>query len=200
MSLAWLARRAGAMILRPARTWETVAPEPGGERQVLGRFVAPLAAIPAVCGALGTYLFGISFADVGVRPSLVSILSEAVVGYVLTLVGVWGLAWLVAAMGPLFGGRRERDQALKLVGYSGAAAWVAGSAHLYPNLALPVGLLAALWCAWTLYLGLPRLMRPDPERALTYFASILLASLAVGALRALAIARAAELGGPLQFS
>lgn len=192
-----LAARAGAMIVRPGRTWDEIAPEPGETPDILLRYVAPLAAIPAVCGALGALVFGISFADVGLRPSFLSVLLEALAGYGLTFLFVWLSAWWVAVLAPAFGGLRDQEQALKLVAYSGTAAWVAGIAHLYPNLALPVGLLAGLYSGWTLYLGLPKLMRSDPERTLTYFAAVLLGVLVLGVLQAVTVAKAAELGGPL---
>lgn len=197
MEWARLAARAGAMIVRPARTWDEIGPEPGDARTVLMEYVAPLAAIPAVCGALGALVFGISFADVGVRPSVLSVLLEALAGYVLTLACVWLLAWWVAAIAPPFGGLRERDQALKLAAYSGTILWIVGVAHLYPNLALPLGLLAMLYAGWTLYLGLPRMMRSDPAHNLTYFAAVLLGFLMLGVVRAALVAKAAELGGPL---
>lgn len=197
MDWAKLAARAGGMIVRPGRTWDEIAPEPGDAPGILLRYVAPLAAIPAVCGALGALVFGISFADVGLKPSFLSVLMEAMAGYLLTFLFIWLAAGWVRVLAPAFGGLRDPEQALKLVAYSGTAAWVTGIAHLYPNLALPVGLLAALYCGWTLYLGLPKLMRSDPEKTLTYFAAVLLGLMVLGVIQATIVAKAAELGGPL---
>jgi Protein of unknown function (DUF1282). len=200
MNWARLAARAGAMIVRPGRVWDEIGPEPGEPHHLLLGYVVPLAAIPAVCGAIGTLLFGISFADVGVRPTTVSVLLEAVAGYGLTLLVVWLAALWIAVLAPAFGGLRERDQALKLATFSATPMWLAGIAHLYPNLGAPMALLAALYAGWTLYLGLPRMMRSVPGHTLTYFAVVLLGLLVLGVLWAVAVAKAAELGGPLGFS
>ncbi|MCR5875836.1 YIP1 family protein [Phenylobacterium sp. J426] len=131
------------------------------------------------------------------REQPLGVLAKAATGYFTTFAVVWLLALWIAAIARPFGGLREPDQALKLAAYSGTALWLAGVAHLYPNLALPVGLLAALYAGWTLYLGLPRLMRSDPAHTLTYFAAVLLGLILLAVLRATAMARAAELGGPL---
>jgi hypothetical protein len=197
MEWARLANRAGAMIVRPGRTWDEIGPEPGDTREILQRYVAPLAAVPAVCGMLGELVFPARIGDVGVREQPLGILAKAVVGYGTTFLVVWLLAFWIAAIAKPFGGLRERDQALKLAAYSGTALWLAGIAHLYPNLALPVGLLAALYAGWTLYVGLPRMMRSDPAHTLTYFAAVLLGFILLAVLRATAMSRAAELGGPL---
>lgn len=192
-----LAARAGAMIVRPGRTWEEIAPEPGDPRAVLLGYVAPLAAIPAVCGALGMLVFGIRFADVGLRPSFLSVLLEMVSGYVLSVLCVWLSALWIAVLAPAFGGWRDPERALKLAAYSSTALWLAGLASLYPNLALPVGLLAGLYAAWTLLLGLQTMMESNVTQTLTYFGAALLGVVVLSVLRAAVVAKAAELGGPL---
>ncbi|MFN4177970.1 hypothetical protein [Phenylobacterium sp.] len=91
-----LAARAGTMLVRPARTWDVVADEPADARELMARHVAPLAAIPAACGALGSLVFGFRLAEVGLRQSPVVVLAKAVAGYGLTLVCVWLVARFVA--------------------------------------------------------------------------------------------------------
>lgn len=192
-----LAARAGAMIVRPGRAWDEIAPEPGEAPDILLRYVAPLAVIPAACGALGTMVFGVRFADVALDVGFVSAVMEAAASFGLTFLFVWLAAGWVRLLAPAFGGLGDGEQALKLVAYSGTAMWLAGIAHLYPNLALPAGLLGGLYSGWTLYLGLPKLMRSDAERTLTYFAAVLLGLLVLGVGQAAIVAKAAELGGPL---
>ncbi|MGA0604422.1 Yip1 family protein [Phenylobacterium sp. VNQ135] len=199
MDWTGLAARAGAMIVRPGRTWDVIGPEPGDARTVLQTYVAPLAAIPAICGALGELVFATRIGEVGVREPPLGVLAKAAAGYATTFAVVWLLAWWIAAIAAPFGGLRERDQALKLAAYSGTVLWLAGVAHLYPNLALPVGILALLYAGWTLYQGLPRMMRSDPAHNLTYFAAVLLGFLLLAVLRATVVAKAAELGGPLMM-
>jgi hypothetical protein len=194
---AGLFARAAAILTRPGRTWETIADEPVDEARLFARYVAPLAAIPAVCGVIGPMVFAYDIAQVRLKDDIFGLLLKAVVGFGSALIVVYLLA---AAIGPLaaaFGGVRSRAQALKLVAYAGTAFWVGGLFHLYPSLALPVGVLAGLYSLYTLYVGLPALMKTHDERRITYFAVILIVLLALGWVRDFAIGAAAELGGPL---
>lgn len=192
-----VARRAMAMLLRPDRTWDAVLGEAGETRALLVRYAAPLAAIPAVFGVVGPLTFGFNIASVGVRMSAVGLILGAAASYVLTLAAVWLLALFVAATAPAFGGRRDRGRALQLCVYAATALWMAGLAEAYPSLSLPVGLLAGLYSAYSLYLGLPRLMGIPDERRLTAFAAILIAIALLAVARGQLSAKAAELGGPL---
>jgi hypothetical protein len=188
------------MLVRPGRTWDAVADEPVDERELLARYAAPLAAIPAVCGALGSLVFGFRLAEVGLRQSPVAVLCKAVAGYALTLVCVWLLARFVALLAPRFGGTGDAGQAMKLAAYSGTAAWVGGVFDLYPPLSLSVSLLAGLWSLHALYLGLPKLTRSDPERTLVFYALVLAGVLSLAGLRVYLMGKAADLGGPLALA
>jgi len=197
---AGLIARAFAMLLRPRRTWDAIHDEIAESRQLLWGYVAPLAAIPAVCSVVGPLIFGISIAYIGVHVSILGLALGAAFGWGVTLLAVFALALFVDLITPAFGGQRDRGQALKLIAYAGTASWVGGLAELYPNLGLPVGVLAGLYSLYALFLGLPKLMRIPVERRLVAFAVVLLAILAVAGLRGLVTAKAADLGGPLSAS
>jgi len=195
-----LAGRVGAMLVRPGRTWDIVAGEPADARELMARYVAPLAAIPAICGALGSLVFGFRLAEVGLRQSPLAVLAKSMAGYGLTLVCVWLLARFVALLAPRFGGTGDSGQAMKLAAYSGTAAWVGGVFELYPPLSLSVSLLAGLWSLYALYLGLPKLTRSNPERTLLFYALVLAGVLSLAGLRVYLMGKAADLGGPLALA
>jgi hypothetical protein len=199
-SRAGLVARALGMLLRPRRTWDAIDDEVADAGRLLGRYAAPLAAIPAVCSVIGALTFGFNIAYIGVHMSPLGLVLGAVTGWIVTLAAVYGLALFVDLVAPAFGGRRDRGQALKLIAYAGTASWVGGLAELYPNLGLPVAVLAGLYALYGLFLGLPKLMRIPAERRLVAFAVVLLAILAVAGLRGLVTARATDLGGPLSAS
>ena len=190
--------RVRAMLLRPSRAWAVIEPEAVSLRELYRGYVAPLAAIPAVCGFVGMLLFGYTIAGIGFQANLATSLIETVVDYALTLAAVFLTALAIDALAPSFGGVRDRGQALKLAAYSATALWIAGVFALYPSLGLLVALLGGLYSLYALYLGLPRLMRVPPENALTYFAAVLGAILVILVLKSVVVARAAELGGPLR--
>lgn len=193
-----LVARAGDMLVRPQATWATVAREPGEVGDLYLRYVVPLAAIPALCDFLGIFIFGgLQIATVEFRPSLTGAAVEALAGYGLSLVFAYILAMVIDGLAPRFGGVADRWQAFKLVAYSGTALWVAGALALYPALGIPAALLGAVYSLYLLYVGLPRLMRLEEGRAITCFALILLAILAMAALKGFITAKAMEVGGPL---
>jgi Yip1-like protein len=199
-------RRAGfvarvfGMLLRPRRTWEAINDEIAEPGWLLGGYVATLAVIPAICSVIGPLTFGFSIAYIGVHMSVLGLVLGAAVGWAVTLAAVVALVVFVDLVAPAFGGERDSGQALKLIAYAGTASWVGGVAELYPNLGLPVGVLAGLYSLYALFHGLPKLMRIPTDRRLVAFAVVLLAILAATGLRGLISAKAAELGGPLSAS
>ena len=192
-----LIARAAAILARPGRTWTEIADEPVDEAGLFARYVAPLAAIPAVCGAIGPLIFAYDIAQVRLRDDLFGLLLKSAVAFATALIVVYLLAWIIQGLARPFGGVARRERALKLAAYSGTAFWVAGLFHLYPSLAIPVGALAGMYSLYTLYLGLTPILQVDDERRITCFAAIFLSLLALGWLRDFAIGAAAELGGPL---
>ncbi|MFC3070209.1 Yip1 family protein [Phenylobacterium soli] len=166
--------RVRGMLLRPALTWPEVEGEPATARGLMLGYVAPLAAIGPVCSALGLILFGPSIAGIHLKAQPLETIGGALIDYLLSLATAYLLALVISALGPLFGGRTDRIQALKLVAYSGTAVWLAGVFALYPTLGFPMAILGALYSLYALFLGLPRLMRAPGDRALTYFAVVIL--------------------------
>ncbi|WP_293677248.1 Yip1 family protein [uncultured Phenylobacterium sp.] len=194
---AGVAVRALRMLVTPSRTWDAIAAEPADARGLLPRYVAPLAAIPAICGIVGPLQFGFNIANVGVVMSPLGLVLGAVAGYLLTFVALLAAAVLVDWTGAAFGGSRDRARALELVAYAATASWIGGAAELYPSLGLAVGILAAVYCLYTLYLGITPMLGVPDERRLYAFASILLIVAGLWAVRGFMAMRAAELGGPL---
>jgi hypothetical protein len=179
------------MLFRPTATWRSVAAEPADARALILGYVAPLAAIGPVCGAVGLQVFGASIAGIHLKPRLGATVLAAGLDYALGLLAVYLLALVVSALAPVFGGEANRGRALKLVSYSGTAVWLSGLFALYPTLGFPVAVLGGLYSFYVLYLGLGPLMRVRPQQALSYFAVLLACALALGVLLRLAAARMA---------
>ena|SRR5512146_2229222 len=176
---AGLWARAAAMLLGPSRAWRAIAAEPARVEALYARYVAPLALIAPVCGAVGLIVFGPSIAGIHLRASVEGTILNAAAAYVLTLVATWVLGLFVAVVAPLFGGVGDHVQAQKLVVYAGTAAWTAGVFALYPTVGFALGALGGLYSLYALYLGLPVLMALPEERLLPCYAAILAAALAL---------------------
>jgi hypothetical protein len=100
-----LVARARSILLAPDRTWAEVAGEASTANELYKSYVMPLSAIPPVAGLVGVVAFrGFDIAGVGLQPTLVTSLLEAVMNYALTLVGVFVMAVLIETVAPMFGG------------------------------------------------------------------------------------------------
>jgi hypothetical protein len=181
-----LLARVKGILLQPGREWEQIDREPATIGGLYAGYVAPLAAIPAICTLIGAVVFGYGFFGVTYKPPIMSAVTSAVVTYLLTLAGVYVLALIINALAPTFGGEKNQIQAFKVAAYSGTASWLAGVFNLIPMLAI-LGLLG-LYSLFLLYRGLPKLMKTPEDKALPYTALVIVAAivlaLVVGAITA----------------
>lgn len=167
-----LIQRAQDILLKPQETWPQIAAEPATVASIYKPWLLVLAAIPAVAGFIGLSVLGLGFA-------LGAGLSHLLLSYVGALAMVYVLALIVDALAPSFGGRKDFLSALKLVAYGGTAAFVGGVVNLLPGLAV-LGLVAALYTVYLIYLGLPVLMECPPDKAPAYTAVVVVAALVLG--------------------
>lgn len=171
--------RAKNILLQPTQTWAAIEAEQADVAGLYTRYLMVLAAIPAVCGFIGMSLIGVGAFGVSLRVPFLSGLVSMVVSYALSLVGVFVLALIVDALAPTFGGQKSPIQALKLAVYASTAAMLGGVFSLLPSLAM-LGLLAALYSVYLLYVGLPVLMKNPGEKTLAYTAVVLVAAIVMG--------------------
>jgi hypothetical protein len=171
-----LIARAKELILRPLPTWDVIQAEDATIEGIYRSWVIPLAAIPAVCGAIGQIAFGSRVQIFGVHfhPSVVGVLGRSLATYALSLGCVYVMALVVDGLALRFDGERSRTQAFKLAAYSATPGWIAGVFALLPGLGGLFGLLGGLYSLYLFYLGLPKLMRSDREQTLSYFGLSLL--------------------------
>ncbi|MFL5295890.1 MAG: Yip1 family protein [Phenylobacterium sp.] len=192
--------RAKELILRPDETWDVIDGEEATIEGLYRGWVLPLAAVPAICSALGHLAFG-RFQIFGVRfhPSVIGIATQAATSYALTLVGVYVMALVVDELALRFGGERSRTQAFKLSAYSASVGWLGGIFLLLPTPGGVLAVLAGLYGLYVFYKGLPKLMRSDPEQTLTYFALTLLVLIGLTVLFGILTSCVGSWGGPVSI-
>jgi hypothetical protein len=172
------ARRAKAMLLDPAAAWAEIEQESGDPAFLLSQYVAWLALVPAVCSFVGASVIGETTPGAAMaRASIFNGLFGAIFGYVMTCATVLVLGLVIDLMTPLFGGRRDFDQAFKLAVYSFTPVWLVGFFLLLPGLRFLT--LTGFYGAYILWLGIPRLMKPQPRRTLDFTALIVIAAFAL---------------------
>ena len=158
-----LVGRVKAILLSPQSEWPVIAAESATASSIYTGYVLPLAAIPAICGAIGLLGFG-GYGGIGFSPMWA--VRFAVSLYVETLIVIFVMSLVIDALAPTFGGQKNQVQALKVAAYSATASWIAGVFALIP--ALGILRLVGLYSLYLLYLGLPVVMKAPADRALAY--------------------------------
>jgi hypothetical protein len=161
-----IVERAKAIILKPKDEWPVIERETTPSGEIFTRYVVPLAAIGPVAGFIGGQVFGYGAFGFSFRPSLTWGLSQALLGYVLSLVGVFLLAFVANKLAPNFGGVSNSRSAFKLVAYSMTASWIAGIFALIPSLSILS--IVGLYSIYLFYVGVGPLMKVPAEKAMTY--------------------------------
>ena len=115
-----------------------------------------------------------------VRMPMAAGLSAAVMGFVFSIIGMFLLAVIVNLWAPFFNGKRQLSQALKVAAYTAVPGWVGSFFGLLPVLGVLIGLVAAIYCIYVLYLGLPIVMRAPRERATGYTVAVILTGMVAG--------------------
>jgi hypothetical protein len=172
-----IVERAKDICLQPATEWSVIAGESDTPKTLLTGYAAPLAAISAVAGFIGGSIVGRTLPFVGsYRVPIVSGVTTMIVTFVLAIVGVYVLSLIINALAPNFGGQSDSLQALKVAVYSYTPAWLGGVLLVLPGLGV-LTLLASLYGLYLLYLGLPRLMKSPPDKALPYTAVVVVCAI-----------------------
>jgi len=168
-----LVSRVKNILLDPQTEWRAIDAEPDQPIDILKNYVMIVAAIPVVCGFIGASIIGVGPYRTGILIGLIG----AIVHYVLTLVGVYVVAFIIDALAPTFGGQKDFTRAFKVAAYAPTAAWVAGVFSLLP--VLSVLTILGLYSLYLLYLGLPMLMRTPPERTIGYVLAMIVCAIIV---------------------
>jgi hypothetical protein len=162
-----VARRAKAMLVDPFAEWTTIARETGDPAYLLSHYAAALALIPAASSVIGASLIGVVMPDgTTMHASTVNGLFGSVFDYVTTCATVLLLGLVINVLAPIFGGRRDFDNAFRLALYSFTPVWLAGVFLLLPGLRFLV--LTGFYGAYALWLGLPLLAKSSERQALNF--------------------------------
>ena len=155
------------ILLQPKSEWAAIEREPGDVGYLFSNYVAIAAAIPPVSTFIGTTIVGLGPYRIGIVGGLL----RAIIVYLLTLAGVFVVAYVIDFLAGTFGARKNLDNAMRVSAYAPTAAWVASVFNIIPLL----GILSVLglYSLYLLHTGLVALMRPTPDRALVYTIAVI---------------------------
>jgi hypothetical protein len=168
-----IVERVKRLLLSPDPEWSVIAAEPTTLGSLITGYALPLAALSAIGSLVGSLMFlsglGLGFA-----------MRAAVIGLVMSLVGVVVLAFIIDALAPTFGAAKSSDSAAKVAAYAPTAAWVGGFFQIIPLLGTVIALIGALYSLYLLYLGLMRVMKSPQDKAVAYALVVVLVAIVVG--------------------
>src|SRR5213593_3007603 len=163
------------ILLRPQEEWTVIAGERSRMSELYLSYVAPLAAIGPLASVVGLSVIG--YGNPVTRHYRVAFgnsITQAVVTYVSSLIGIYVLAVIIERLTPFFSGWEDQRQSFKLAAYSSTPALLTGGFRLIPALDFLV-----LLGFYLLYLGAPVLMRVPQQNVVGYAATVIVAAAAI---------------------
>lgn len=182
--MAGIVDRVKNILLTPKTEWTVIDGESGDTKEVF-TYVAILALLPLIGTVIGVGLVSGLPLSYGI--------AAAVVGYLLAFVVVYVVAFIINALAPTFGSEKHMPSALKLTAYSYTASWVAGIFGIIPVLGGIIALAGGIYSLYTMYIGLPTMMRTPQDKVMGYFIVSLICAIVVS------IVITAVIGGLLLF-
>jgi len=159
--------RSKAILVDPAAAWRGIEKDVGDPAYLLSRYVAVLALIPALSSFVGATLVGVVTPSGAIlRANLIDGLFGAVFSYAASCAIVLLLGLIIDLLAPLFGGRRDFEEAFKLAVYSFTPLWLAGIFLLLPGLRFL--LLTGIYGIYLFWLGAPRLTKMPEQQAANF--------------------------------
>jgi len=156
--------------------WEQIRREETNVAAILLGYVAPLAAIPPVCGLIGTFVFGYSAAGQTLRPDFGDAVIGMVLSFVVSVAMVFLLGLLINAVAENFDADRDDVLSQKVAAYSLTPAFLSGVFSIWPPLWW-LSLFGIAASVYLLYRGLPDLMKAPEDRAVGYTAAVAVATM-----------------------
>ncbi len=185
-----LIQRAMNILMKPTGEWTAIKNEKWSTQDLFMKYALLLGAIPALAGFIGYALIGISMFGVTVRYPIVNAIVWTVLQYALSMGMVFGIAAIMDALAPSFGGQKDFNTSLKVVVFSWTASWVGGIFMILPKLS-PLAMLAGIYSLVLLYFGISSIRGIPKEKMAGYFVVVIVLaivlSIVVGVIAGLAL-------------
>ncbi len=173
-----LVERAKNIILSPKSEWEVIATEQTSVQELYVNYALVLVSAAALAEFIGRAIIGFSVLGTHFRTPMGSALVGFILRIVLTLAGVFVLAYIIDALAPSFNGEKDILSSHKLAVYSSTPAWVGGLFAIIPPLAI-LGLLFALYGIYVFYLGVTPIKKVPSDKAAVYTLVVIIISIVI---------------------
>lgn len=164
------------LFTNPKQEWVHLRDEPCTVGKCFATHTVFLAAIPAICGFIGTSQIGWQIgAGDPIKLTTSSASTIAVLYYLAMLVAVFSVGALIQWMGKTYEADRPLSTAIVLASYTATPLFLIGVFQLYPILWLNMvlGLPALAYTVYLLYTGVPIMMQISEERGFLFSSAVL---------------------------
>jgi len=178
--------RAKNILLSPKTEWEVILGETDTPQSLLGKYVIPMALIPAIALFIGYGLIGfdaVIFRISGIRWGLVMGLNS----FVTSIATYFICTYVVDALAPSFSSEKNAGRSAQLVAYSYTAVWVAGIFNILGALSI-LGILG-LYSIYLFYVGLPVMKKTPEDKRITYMVISAIVIIVIGFVVSLVVSR-----------
>jgi hypothetical protein len=169
--------RAKNILLTPSKEWEVIKAEPLTTGAMYSQYVVIMALIPAIATFIGQSIFGVSILGEEFRVPIGRGLAHAIVYYIFTLLGVYLLGFIIDALAPTFGAKKDMNGSLKVAVFSMTAVWVFSIFNIFP--VLTILSILGLYSLYLLYGGMKTVKEPPADKLVAYYVVTLLATIVV---------------------
>jgi hypothetical protein len=166
-----IVERAKRICLSPDAEWAVIASERASLATLVPGYVLPVAGLSALGSLIGTLVIGLGLGFA---------IRVAIIGLVMTVIGVVVLSVIIDALAPTFGAVKNSESAAKVAAYAPTPAWIAGVFQIIPLLGSLLVLIGALYSLYLLYLGLMRVMKSPQDKAVGYTVVVVLVGIVLG--------------------
>ncbi len=154
------------ILLQPKVEWDIIQYEYSSPRELLMRYVLPLAGIAAAATFLGFWIFGINagIAKVsGFDTGLILGINSLIIDIVTVVLG----AYIIDSLAPSFDAEKNLEKSMQLVAYAYTPVMVGAFLNIYPPLSL-LGSLIGLYGIPLLYWGLAPMKHVPESKRIVY--------------------------------
>jgi hypothetical protein len=163
------------ICLSPSTEWPVIANESTSIGTLITGYAAPLAAIGAIAGFIGTAMIGSLLVG---RMGVVAALGLAIWTFIGAIISVSIVGFVINMLAPTFGGQQDSARAMRVAVYSFTPAWIAALFNILPFLGI-LGIIGAFYGMYLLYLGLPVVMKSPTDKAAGYTVVTIVAAIVV---------------------
>ena len=168
--------RAKGLLVEPGKTWDAIAAEPMTLPRVFAGYVLPLAALPSIASAIGSFLGG----------NLPNI-AELLISYAVAVMSVLIMGKIMPPLAARFGASPNAEAGMKLAAFAPTGAWLGGLALMVPSVGGFLALVGALYTLYLFYDGAQRLFPVAQVKARMLGFSAVLASILLNMLIGLGV-------------